>query len=74
MGSLPVIAENLRCVRLQGDSVNSMRRWLAVNTIGVMLWFLKYISDAFQELHDSLTQDKNSDPEGRDEYLAENVF
>ncbi len=38
------------------------------------LVFLKYISDAFQELHDALASDKNSDPEDRDEYLAENVF
>jgi len=38
------------------------------------LVFLKYISDAFQELHDNLTKDKHSDPEDRDEYLAENVF
>lgn len=38
------------------------------------LVFLKYISDAFQELYNSLAADKNSDPEDRDEYLAENVF
>ena len=38
------------------------------------LVFLKYISDAFQELHDRLAADKNADPEDRDEYLAENVF
>ena len=38
------------------------------------LVFLKYISDAFQELHDALAADKDSDPEDRDEYLAENVF
>ncbi|WP_417851097.1 type I restriction-modification system subunit M [Thalassoglobus sp.] len=38
------------------------------------LVFLKYISDAFQELHDQLSKDEYSDPEDRDEYLAENVF
>ena len=38
------------------------------------LVFLKYISDAFQELYNSLAADKSSDPEDRDEYLAENVF
>ena len=38
------------------------------------LVFLKYISDAFQELHDRLAADQDSDPEDRDEYLAENVF
>lgn len=38
------------------------------------LIFLKYISDAFQELHVKLAADKHSDPEDRDEYLAESVF
>jgi type I restriction enzyme M protein len=38
------------------------------------LIFLKYISDAFQELYDRLSQDEYADPEDRDEYLAENIF
>lgn len=38
------------------------------------LIFLKYISDAFQELYEYLEQDEYSDPEDRDEYLAENIF
>ena len=38
------------------------------------LLFLKYISDAFEELHTKLQQEPGSDPEDRDEYLAENVF
>lgn len=38
------------------------------------LIFLKYISDAFQELYDRLAQDEYADPEDRDEYLAENIF
>ena len=38
------------------------------------LIFLKYISDAFDELHTKLEADKHSDPEDKDEYLAENVF
>lgn len=38
------------------------------------LVFLKYISDAFQELHDGLAEDEYSDPEDRDEYVTENVF
>jgi type I restriction enzyme M protein len=38
------------------------------------LIFLKYISDAFQELYDELQQDEYADPEDRDEYLAEGVF
>ncbi len=38
------------------------------------LIFLKYISDAFEELHAQLTADRESDPEDRDEYTAQNVF
>jgi type I restriction enzyme M protein len=38
------------------------------------LIFLKYISDAFAELYAKLVEDDWSDPEDRDEYLAENVF
>ena len=38
------------------------------------LIFLKYISDAFEELHQKLEGDKLADPEDPDEYLAERVF
>jgi type I restriction enzyme M protein len=41
------------------------------------LIFLKYISDAFQALHDDLSARAAADytdPEDRDEYLAQNVF
>ena len=38
------------------------------------LIFLKYISDSFKELHTKLSADKLSNPEDKDEYLAENVF
>jgi type I restriction enzyme M protein len=38
------------------------------------LLFLKYISDAFEELHAELQGEPGADPEDRDEYLAENVF
>lgn len=38
------------------------------------LIFLKYISDSFQELYDKLSHDDFSDPEDRDEYIAENCF
>src|SRR5579859_6584459 len=38
------------------------------------LIFLKYISDAFQELFETLSVDQFSDPEDRDEYLAANIF
>lgn len=38
------------------------------------LIFLKYISDAFYELHKKLSAEKGADPEDADEYRAENVF
>jgi type I restriction enzyme M protein len=38
------------------------------------LIFLKYISDAFNELYEKLAEDEYADPEERDEYKAENIF
>ena len=40
------------------------------------LIFLKYISDAFEELHEKLKLEESlgADPEDKDEYKAENVF
>ena len=38
------------------------------------LIFIKYISETFSELYEKLEADQYSDPEDRDEYLAENVF
>jgi len=38
------------------------------------LIFLKYISDAFEEEHTKLGSNKYSDPEDKDEYLANNIF
>jgi type I restriction enzyme M protein len=38
------------------------------------LIFLKYISDSFAELYTKLESDEYSDPEDRDEYIAENIF
>lgn len=40
------------------------------------LIFLKYISDAFEDLYNKLNEakDEGADPEDRDEYKAENVF
>jgi len=40
------------------------------------LIFLKYISDAFEELYDKLKAEEahGADPEDKDEYSAENVF
>ncbi|MFK7899209.1 MAG: N-6 DNA methylase, partial [Cyclobacteriaceae bacterium] len=38
------------------------------------LIFLKYISESFSELYHKLEADEWSDPEDRDEYIAENTF
>src|SRR5947207_10585609 len=38
------------------------------------LIFLKYISDAFEEIHTKLSAEKGADPEDRDEYRAVNIF
>ena len=38
------------------------------------LVFIKYISETFNELYEKLEADEYSDPEDRDEYMAENVF
>jgi len=38
------------------------------------LIFLKYISDAFDELFEKLKADPLSDPEDKDEFMAKNVF
>ena len=42
--------------------------------VALGLIFLKYISEAFQGLHDRLAADEYADPEDPDEYLAENVL
>jgi len=44
--------------------------------VALGLIFLKYISDAFNNLHQKLEKEKQigADPEDRDEYRAENVF
>jgi len=38
------------------------------------LVFIKYISETFNDLYEKLEAEQYSDPEDRDEYLAENVF
>src|SRR5690625_6078397 len=38
------------------------------------LLFLKYVSDSFEELHATLSEEEWADPEDKDEYLAENIF
>ena len=42
--------------------------------VALGLLFLRYVSVAFTRLHDKLEADPYSNPEDRDEYLAENVF
>lgn len=42
--------------------------------VALGLIFLKYISDAFEELHAKLEKDKHANAEDRDEYLAESIF
>lgn len=42
--------------------------------IALGLLFLRYISEAFQRLHDQLDADDYADAEDPDEYLAESVF
>ncbi|MDO6780264.1 MULTISPECIES: class I SAM-dependent DNA methyltransferase [unclassified Marinovum] len=42
--------------------------------VALGLIFLKYISEAFQAMHDQLAQEDLADPEDPEEYLAENVF
>ena len=38
------------------------------------LIFLKYISDVFEEKHKELLKDASTEPEDKDEYLADNIF
>lgn len=38
------------------------------------LIFLKYVSDAFEEMHAKLEKDEYADPEDRDEYQAKSIF
>jgi len=42
--------------------------------VALGLIFLRYVSESFQRLHDTLSEDQYSDAEDRDEYLAENIF
>ncbi|MDD2656436.1 MAG: class I SAM-dependent DNA methyltransferase [Patescibacteria group bacterium] len=42
--------------------------------VALGLIFLKYISENFQELYDKLAKEEFSDPEDRDEYMAESIF
>ncbi len=38
------------------------------------LIFLKYISDAFEEIHAEIAKETGADPEDRDEYISRNIF
>lgn len=58
-------------------AADKLRKWIdAAEYKHIVLWlvFLKHISDSFSELYDKLKQDSFSDPEDRDEYMAENIF
>lgn len=58
-------------------AADKLRKWIdAAEYKHIVLWlvFLKHISDTFSELYDKLNSDEYSDPEDRDEYMAENVF
>jgi len=58
-------------------AADKLRKWIdAAEYKHIVLWlvFLKHISDSFSELYEKLEQDEYSDPEDRDEYIAENVF
>ena len=58
-------------------AADKLRKWIdAAEYKHIVLWlvFLKHISDTFSELYDRLEQDEYSDPEDRDEYMAENIF
>ena len=58
--------------------ISSATTWTPQNT-SMSSWasyFLKYISDAFEERHAQLLKevDQGADPEDRDEYRADNIF
>lgn len=58
-------------------AADKLRKWIdAAEYKHIVLWlvFLKHISDSFSELYEKLDHDEYSDPEDRDEYMAENVF
>src|SRR5690242_2189120 len=42
--------------------------------VALGLLFLKYISDAFNEVHEKLRKDPTSNPEDVDEYISRRVF
>jgi type I restriction enzyme M protein len=55
--------------KLRGNREPSEYKHVALGLI-----FLKYISDAFDALHEKLSEDEWADPEEPDEYAAEHVF
>jgi type I restriction enzyme M protein len=56
------------------DKLRSNMDASAYKHVVLGLIFLKYISDAFEELHARLLTEAGADPEDRDEYRAERVF
>lgn len=69
-GDLGFTAELFKAAdKLRGNLEPSEYKHVALGLI-----FLKYISDAFEGLHEKLSADEFADAEDPEEYLAENVF
>lgn len=69
-GDLGFTAELFKAAdKLRGNLEPSEYKHVALGLI-----FLKYISDAFDGLHEKLSADEFADAEDPEEYLAENVF
>jgi type I restriction enzyme M protein len=69
-GDLNFTAELFKAAdKLRGNLEPSEYKHVALGLI-----FLKYISDAFEGLHERLKADEYADAEDPEEYLAENVF
>jgi type I restriction enzyme M protein len=60
----------------EADALRSNMDAAEYKHVVLALIFLKYISDAFEELHAKLEGDraKGADPEDRDEYRAVHIF
>jgi type I restriction enzyme M protein len=59
---------------LAADKLRSNMDAAVYKHVVLGLIFLKYISDAFNEVYEKLMKDPTSDPEDRDEYIAKRVF
>src|SRR5690606_11705516 len=59
---------------LAADKLRSNMDAAVYKHVVLGLIFLKYISDAFNEVHEEVKKDKTADPEDIDEYLARRAF